>query len=347
MNWRATEIESPFHLLPSPHPSPPCLPVGRLGGEGKGEGKEEMARYILKRIFMLIPVLIGVSLVSFSLLHMVPGDPAVLLAGEDANPDFIKALRKEYGLDKPLYVQYFHFISHVVRGDFGISIRNREPVIKLLKERFLFTIQLSFLSILIAGSIGLIAGVISSTKQYSLFDNLSMVGALFGISMPIFWFGLLLMLFFSVQLRWFPAGGKGTIMHLVLPAIALGAASSAVIARMTRASMLEVIRQDYIRTARANGLREFIVIYKHALKNAMIPVITVFGLEFGYMLGGAVLTETVFSLPGVGRLMVEGIFQRDYPVVQGSMLLVATTFVLVNLLTDIAYAFFDPKIRYE
>jgi ABC-type dipeptide/oligopeptide/nickel transport system permease component len=309
--------------------------------------KKEMGRYILKRILMLLPVLFGVSLISFSLLHMVPGDPALLLAGEDANPDFIRALRTEYGLDRPLYVQYVHFVSHVVRGDFGISIRNREPVINLLRERFLFTIQLSFLSILIAGFIGLIAGVISSTKQYSFFDHLSMVGALFGISMPIFWFGLLLMLIFSVHLRWFPAGGKGTIVHLILPAIALGAASSAMIARMTRASMLEVIRQDYIRTARANGLREVIVIYKHALKNAMIPVITVFGLEFGYMLGGAVLTETVFSLPGVGRLMVEGIFQRDYPVVQGSMLLVATTFVFVNLLTDIAYAFFDPKIRYE
>jgi len=325
-------------------PSPNCDTVSL---ERRVREKVKMARYIFKRIIMLLPVLIGVSLVSFSLLHIVPGDPAVLLAGEDANEEFIKAVRTEYGLDKPLYIQYFQFISHVVLGDFGISIRNREPVIKLLKERFLFTVQLSFLSILIAGFIGLIAGIISSTKQYSLFDNLSMVGALFGISMPIFWLGLLLMLVFSVQLRWFPAGGKGTLIHLILPAIALGAASSAVIARMTRASMLEIIRQDYIRTARANGLREFIVIYKHALKNAMIPVITVFGLEFGYMLGGAVLTETVFSLPGVGRLMVEGIFQRDYPVVQGSMLLVATTFVLVNLLTDIAYAFFDPKIRYE
>jgi ABC-type dipeptide/oligopeptide/nickel transport system permease component len=165
--------------------------------------------------------------------------------------------------------------------------------------------------------------------------------------MPIFWLGLLLMLVFSVYLRWLPAGGSGELRHLVLPAIALGAASAAVIARMTRASMLEIIRQDYIRTARANGLKEWVVIYQHALKNAMIPVITVFGLEFGYMLGGAVLTETVFSLPGVGRLMVEGIFQRDYAVVQGSMLLVAATFVLVNLLTDIAYALFDPKIRYE
>jgi ABC-type dipeptide/oligopeptide/nickel transport system permease component len=306
-----------------------------------------MFRYILKRLAMLIPVLFGVTIVSFSLLQIVPGDPAVLLAGEDANPDFIEAVRKEYGFDQPLYVQYFRFISHAVQGDFGISIRNREPVINLLKQRFAFTVQLSFLSILIAAFIGLIAGVISATRQYSIFDNLSMVGALFGISMPIFWLGLLLMLVFSVYLGWFPAGGSGGLKHLILPAIALGAASAAVIARMTRASMLEVVRQDYIRTARANGLREWVVIYKHALKNAMIPVITVFGLEFGYMLGGAVLTETVFSLPGVGRLMVEGIFQRDYAVVQGSMLLVAATFVLVNLLTDIAYAFFDPKIRYD
>jgi len=306
-----------------------------------------MTLYILKRLAMLIPVLLGVTIVSFSLLQIVPGDPAVLLAGEDANPDFIEAVRKEYGFDQPLYVQYFRFISHAVQGDFGISIRNREPVINLLKQRFAFTVQLSFLSILIAAFIGLIAGVISATRQYSIFDNLSMVGALFGISMPIFWLGLLLMLVFSVYLGWFPAGGSGGLKHLILPAIALGAASAAVIARMTRASMLEVVRQDYIRTARANGLREWVVIYKHALKNAMIPVITVFGLEFGYMLGGAVLTETVFSLPGVGRLMVEGIFQRDYAVVQSSMLLVAATFVLVNLLTDIAYAFFDPKIRYE
>ncbi len=306
-----------------------------------------MVRYILKRLAMLVPVLFGVTVVSFSLLQIVPGDPAVLLAGEDANPDFIEAVRKEYGFDQPLYIQYFRFISHAVQGDFGISIRNREPVVNLLIQRFAFTVQLSFLSILVAAFIGLVAGVISATRQYSIFDNLSMVGALFGISMPIFWLGLLLMLVFSVYLGWFPAGGSGGLKHLVLPAIALGAASAAVIARMTRASMLEVIRQDFIRTARANGLKEWVVIYKHALKNAMIPVITVFGLEFGYMLGGAVLTETVFSLPGVGRLMVEGIFQRDYAVVQGSMILVAGTFVLVNLATDIAYALFDPKIRYE
>lgn len=306
-----------------------------------------MIRYVLKRLAMLVPVLFGVTLVSFSLLQIVPGDPAVLLAGEDANPEFIEAVRKEYGFDQPLHRQYLRFVARAVQGDFGISIRNREPVIHLLLQRFSFTVKLSFLSILIAAAIGLFAGVVSATRQYSFFDHASMVGALFGISMPIFWLGLLLMLVFSVHLRWFPAGGSGELRHLILPAVALGAASAAVIARMTRASMLEVIRQDYIRTARANGLRETVVIYKHALKNAMIPVITVFGLEFGYMLGGAVLTETVFSLPGVGRLMVEGIFQRDYAVVQGAMLLVATTFVLVNLLTDIAYALVDPKIRYE
>ena len=306
-----------------------------------------MIRYILKRLAMLVPVLLGVSIISFALLRLVPGDPAVLLAGEDANPDFIEAVRKEYGFDQPLHVQYLRFMGNVLQGDFGISIRSREPVVNLLKQRFIFTLKLSLCAILIASLIGLIAGIISATRQYSIFDNLSMIGALFGISMPIFWLGLLLMLIFGVYLRWLPVGGSGELRHLVLPALAMGAASAAVIARMTRASMLEVIRQDFIRTARANGLRERVVIYKHALKNAMIPVITVFGLEFGYMLGGAVLTETVFSLPGIGRLMVEGIFQRDYAVVQGAMILVATTFVVVNLLTDIAYAFFDPKIRYE
>ena len=306
-----------------------------------------MLRYITKRIIMLLPVLFGVSLISFAFLHMVPGDPVTLLAGDQADQGYIETLKKEYGLDRPLYIQYLQFVSHVVRGDFGTSIRSREPVIKLLKVRFIFTTQLASLSILIAGLIGLIAGVISATKRYSIIDNVCMVGSLFGISVPIFWFALLLMLVFAVYLGWFPAGGSGTLKHLILPAVALGASSSAVIARMTRASMLEVIRQDYIRTARANGFGEMIIVYKHALKNAMIPVITVFGLEFGYMLGGAVLTETVFSLPGLGRLMVEGIFQRDYPVVQGAMLLVATTFVLINLLTDIVYSIFDPRIRYE
>ncbi|MGE5850685.1 MAG: ABC transporter permease, partial [Candidatus Methylomirabilota bacterium] len=274
-----------------------------------------MLRYILHRIFMLIPVLFGVTFVSFSLLHMVPGDPAEVLAGLEATREDVDRIRREYGLDQPLAVQYVRFVVSAAQGDLGISIQSRHPVGELLFQRLTFTLQLSMISILVASAIGLLAGIISSTRQYSIFDTTSMLGALFGISMPIFWLGLLLILVFAVKLHWLPSGGTGTFGHLILPAIALGSASAAVIARMTRASMLEVTRQDYIRTARATGYRESIVIFRHGLKNAMIPVLTVFGLEFGYMLGGAVLTETVFSLPGVGRLMVEGNFQRDYPVV--------------------------------
>jgi len=306
-----------------------------------------MIAYILRRLLMLVPVLFGVVLVSFSLLHLVPGDPAQILAGEVATAQDIARIRAEYGLDKPLVVQFGHFVWNAARGDFGISIQSRHPVKELLFQRLTFTLQLSLASILVASTIGLLAGIISSTRQYSVFDTASMLGALFGISMPIFWLGILLILVFAVKLHWLPSGGTGSLRYLVLPAIALGSASAAVIARMTRASMLEVARQDYIRTARATGYAERVVIFRHALKNAMIPVLTVFGLEFGYMLGGAVLTETVFSLPGIGRLLVEGIFMRDYPVVQGAMMVVGTTFVLVNLLTDVAYAFFDPRIRYD
>src|SRR5574341_545797 len=328
---------------------------GRAGPQGPGlclsplfsKALRTMLRYILHRIAMLIPVLFGVTLVSFSLLHLVPGDPAEILGGQEATAEDIARIRREYGLDQPLFVQYLHFVANATRGDLGISIQSRHPVNELLFQRLAFTLQLSLFSILVASAIGLLAGIVSSTRQYSIFDNASMLGALFGISMPIFWLGLLFILIFAVKLHWLPSGGTGTFSHLVLPAIALGSASTAVIARMTRASMLEVERQDYIRTARATGRSERVVIFGHALKNAMIPVLTVFGLEFGYMLGGAVLTETVFSLPGIGRLLVEGIFARDYPVVQGAMIVVATTFVLVNLLTDVAYAFLDPRIRYE
>ena len=306
-----------------------------------------MIAYILRRIIMLIPVLFGVALVSFSLLHVVPGDPAEILGGQEATAEDVARIRMEYGLDKPLVVQFGRFVWNAARGDLGISIQTRHPVKELLAQRLSFTLRLSLASILVASLIGLLAGIVSSVRQYSLFDTTSMLGALFGISMPIFWLALLLILLFSVKLHWFPAGGTGGLRHLVLPAVALGSASAAVIARMTRASMLEVTRQDYIRTARATGYHETVVIFRHALKNAMIPVLTVFGLEFGQMLGGAVLTETVFSLPGIGRLLVEGIFARDYQVVQGAMMVVATIFVLVNLLTDLAYAFFDPRIRYE
>jgi ABC-type dipeptide/oligopeptide/nickel transport system permease component len=306
-----------------------------------------MLRYILHRVFMLAPVLFGVTLVAFFLLHLVPGDPAEILAGQEATKEDVDRIRVEYGLDKPLAVQYVRFVVSAAQGDLGISIQSRHPVRELLFQRLTFTLQLSLASILVASAIGHLAGIVSSTRQYSIFDTASMLGALFGISMPIFWLGLLLILVFAVKLHWLPSGGTGGLRYLILPAIALGSASAAVIARMTRASMLEVTRQDYIRTARATGYRESVVIFRHGLKNAMIPVLTVFGLEFGTMLGGAVLTETVFALPGIGRLLVEGIFARDYPVVQGAMVAVATTFVLVNLLTDVAYAFFDPRIRYE
>src|SRR5262245_43034206 len=306
-----------------------------------------MAAFIVRRLILLVPVLVGVSLGSFGLLQLVPGDPALILAGQEATEEVLAQIRHEYGLDRPLPVQFLVYLKNAVRGNLGISIQSRQPVSTLIAQRVPFNLRRAFLAILFSAALGVVAGIVAATRRNSVLDLAALFGALLGISLPIFWLGLLMILVFSVRLQWFPAGGSGTLAHLVLPAIVLGAASSAVIARMTRASMLEVLRQDYVRTARAKGVREWRIVYRDALKNAMIPILTVFGLEFGYNLGGAVLTETVFSLPGLGRLIVEGIFARDYPVVQGAMLVVATTFVLVNLLTDIAYAFFDPRIRYE
>jgi peptide/nickel transport system permease protein len=303
--------------------------------------------YITRRLVLIVPVLLGVSLGSFALLHLVPGDPAMILAGQEATEEVLGRIRHEHGLDRSLPIQFVIYAGNALRGNLGISIQSRQPVATLIAERFPFTLRLACLAILVSAALGVVAGVLAATRRNSILDLAALLGSLVGISLPIFWLGLLMMLVFAVRLQWLPAGGSGSAVHLVLPALVLGASSSAVIARMTRASMLEVLRQDYVRTARAKGVRERSVIYRHALKNAMIPILTVFGLEFGYNLGGAVLTETVFSLPGLGRLIVEGIFARDYPVVQGSMLVVATTFVLVNLVTDVAYAFVDPRIRYE
>jgi len=306
-----------------------------------------MIVYVLRRLLLLIPVLVGVSLISFALLQLVPGDPALILAGEEATEEVLARIRQEYGLNRPLPIQFLAYLRHALHGDLGISIQSRQPVATLLAQRLPFTLKLAFLAILVSATLGVIAGIVAATHRNSSIDIAALLGSLVGISLPIFWLGLLAILVFSVKLRWLPSGGTGTIAHLLLPALVLGAASSAVIARTTRASMLEVLRQDYVRTARAKGVSDRLVVYRHALGNAMIPILTVFGLEFGYNLGGAVLTETVFSLPGVGRLIVEGIFARDYPVVQGALLVVATTFVLVNLVTDVAYAFFDPRIRYD
>jgi peptide/nickel transport system permease protein len=306
-----------------------------------------VGNYLIKRLLVIIPIMLGVTIITFSMIHLCPGDPAVILAGADATQEGIERIREEYGLNKPLVTQYYDFMSRLLRGDLGRSLFSKLPISELLAQRYWVTMKLAVFGILFSFLIGIFPGVIAAVKQYSLFDNLSMIGALFGASMPIFWIGLLLMLFFSVKIHLFPAGGGTDLYSLFLPALSLGAYSAALIARITRASMLEVIRQDYVRTARANGLRENIVIYKHCLKNAMIPIITVVGLQFGYLLGGTVLVEVVFSIPGMGKLLVDAIFQRDYPVVQSTMILVSLSFVVVNLLTDIAYTIFDPRIGYQ
>jgi ABC-type dipeptide/oligopeptide/nickel transport system permease component len=306
-----------------------------------------MLRYALRRVLLVVPVLVGVSVASFLLLHLIPGDPAVILAGVEARPEELDAIRREFGLTDPLAVQYLRYVARAVRGDLGISIRTREPVSATLAGRLAFTVQLTVASLLLAVGIGVAAGVLAATHQNSWVDSGVMVLALVGVSMPSFWLGLLLLLVFSGMLQWLPSGGGGSLRHLILPAIVLGTSGAPVIARLTRASMLEVIRQDYIRTLRAYGLPDLLVVYKHGLRNAINPVITLVGLQFGFLLAGAVIVETVFALPGVGRLMVTAIFSRDYPVIQGGLLVIAVAFVLVNLLTDLTYGWVNPRVRYE
>ncbi len=304
-----------------------------------------MINYLLRRVILAIPVLLGVTIISFSILRLVPGDPALVLAGEEATQEQVLHIRQEYGLDRPIAVQYALFMRHLAVGDLGISYRNRAPVTELLQERFLFTIKLSLMSIILASVVGVVVGVFAANKRGSMLDTFSMLGALIGISTPVFWMGLIFILIFAVKLRMLPAGGTGSLRHLILPAIVLGAQPAAMMARLTRSVMVEILRQDYIRTARAFGLSELRIIFAHALPNAMLSVVTIFGLQFGSMLGGAVLTESVFALPGLGRLVVDSIFARDYPVVQGGILVIATTFVIVNLLTDMLYSSIDPRIR--
>ncbi|MDR7428426.1 MAG: ABC transporter permease [Armatimonadota bacterium] len=305
-----------------------------------------MAGYVGRRLLLLLPVLLGVLTVVFVLMRAVPGDPARLIAGPEATQTELEAVRREWGLDAPLPVQYLQYLSRVARGDLGESIRSRRPVTVELAARFPNTLRLALASLLIMTVLGVSAGILAATHQNTFLDYASMAVALVGISMPIFWLGLMLMLLFSLYLGWLPATGRDGPAHLVLPAITLGTALTAVVARITRASMLEVLRQDYIRTARAKGLSERLVVWAHALRNALIPTVTVVGLNFGGLLSGAVLTETVFAWPGIGRLIVDAIEMRDYPVVQGGVLLVALTYSLVNLIVDVAYAFIDPRIRY-
>jgi peptide/nickel transport system permease protein len=301
--------------------------------------------FIIRRIFQMIPVLLGVTLVVFLIMQLVPGDPAVLLAGEGATEEKIQQVRQQLGLDRPLAVQYIDYVLDVAKGDFGESIRTNRPVIDEIMTRLPVTIQLAFVSIIVTVVLGLIAGVVSATKQYSLSDITLMIIALLGVSLPNFWLGLMLILYFSVKLHLFPVAGWGTWQHMVLPAITLGTAGAAIVARMTRSTMLDVIRQDYIRTARAKGVKERVIVYKHALKNALIPVVTVVGLQFGSLLGGTVLTESVFAINGLGRLIVDAIRMRDLPMVQGAVLVVSVIFVCVNLCVDIVYRLLNKRIE--
>ncbi len=304
-----------------------------------------MHKYIIRRLLLLIPVILGVTFLVFTIMYFTPGNPARLILGESAQPEQIAALEEEMGLNDPFIVQYFKFITKALTGDFGRSYSTKRPVFDEVFQRFPATLKLTVAAMCIAVFIGIPVGIISATKQYSALDSISMIGALIGVSMPVFWLGLMLILVFSVNLRILPSSGSDTLLHLILPAFSLGVGSAAIITRMTRSSMLEVIRQDYIRTARSKGVAEKKVVNKHALKNALIPVVTVIGLQFGGLLGGAVLTETVFSWPGVGRLMVDAIKQKDSPMVLATVVFISVTFSFVNLLVDMLYAFIDPRIK--
>ncbi len=334
-----------------------------------------MKEYILKRLAMLVVVLLGVSIITFVLVRAAPGDPAIHLAGEHASAQVIERIREKYHLNDPIYVQYLIWIKMALQGDLGRSIESHELVTTEIIERLPTTLELSLVAIIIASIFGIIAGILSAVRQYSAVDYSVMFGALFGVSMPVFWLGLMMLFIFGVKLDLMPIGGRLTagvyleritglyvvdsiltlngealldaVKHLVLPSIALATIPMATIARMTRSSMLEVLRQDYIRTERAKGLSERVVVYKHAIKNALIPIVTVIGMNIGLLMGGAVLTETIFTLPGLGKYIADAILAYDYPVIQGFTLFFATAFVVINLITDLIYVYIDPRIRYR
>lgn len=306
-----------------------------------------MLRYIGERALQTVPVLIGISIVTFLMLHLVPGDPVLLFAGDKPMSEEQAAMiRHQLGLDRPLAVQYEEYAGRLVRGDLGRALRSQRPVLDSILEVLPATVQLTLAALAIATAIGLALGISAALAHRTWLDTAAMGVAILGVSMPVFYSSLLLLLLFSFTLGWLPATGEGGLDHLVLPATALGLVSSAVLARLVRSGMLGVLRQDYIVTARAKGLSRAIVVRRHALRNALIPVITMLGLQLGALLGGAVVTETIFSRPGLGRLAVDAILNRDFPLVQGTVLVAAVVYVLVNLLVDIAYAAVDPRIHY-
>jgi peptide/nickel transport system permease protein len=334
-----------------------------------------MTRYLLRRLVLTIPILLGVSLLVFLMLHSAGGDPAQTILGARADPESLAALRRELGLDQPLPVQYVAFLSGAVRGDFGRSYRSNTPVIAEIAARFPATIELAVAAMVIAVVTGVIFGTLAAVRRHSLLDYVSSTVVLLGVSIPTFWLGLILIIVFGLWLRWLPisgrvdprlgadpslpfltltsllqgnwAVGKDALRHIILPALTLAAWPAAIVARMTRASLIESLGQDYVRTARGKGLPEQLIVVSHAARNALLPVLTVVGLEFGTLLGGAVVTETIFSWPGLGQLTVAAIGARDYQMVQGVVVLLGAVFVLLNLLVDVLYAVLDPRIRYE
>jgi peptide/nickel transport system permease protein len=302
-------------------------------------------RFLVRRLVLATPVLLGVATIVFALVHLIPGDPVQAMLGDAASPESVAELRSRLGLDRPLPVQYAAFLSGAAHGDLGVSLRTNERVTAAIAARLPATIELALAAMLVAVAIAIPAGVVAAVKAGTVADHAATTLALVGISMPNFWLGPLLAIVFSVGLGWLPVSGRGTLAHLVLPAITLGAPLAAVLARMTRASLIEELRELYVTAARARGLSTARVVLKHALRNSLIPIVTVLGLQVGGVLTGAVITETLFAWPGVGRLLIQSIGFRDYPLVQGCILLIAVTYVSVNLLTDMAYAYLDPRIR--
>ncbi|KGX92960.1 glutathione ABC transporter permease [Pontibacillus halophilus JSM 076056 = DSM 19796] len=305
-----------------------------------------MLKYSAKRIVTMIPLLFVISIIAFLFVHFIPGDPARIIAGNDATLEEIESIQEKYGLTDPLYKQYGSFMSNLLQGDLGTSIVSGRPVIDMIKERFIPTLTLTLASMFWALLFGLLIGVIAAVKRNKWQDHLSMFLAVSGVSIPSFWLGLVLIQVFSVQLGWFPTGGIDGIQSYILPSITLGAGVAAIIARFTRSSVMDVLKEDYIRTGRAKGISEIKVVNGHGLRNALIPVVTMAGLQFGFLLSGSIITETIFSWPGLGRLLINSITARDYPVIQAEILLFSLEFLLINLLVDLLYGFLNPKIRY-
>ncbi|RKZ47893.1 MAG: glutathione ABC transporter permease GsiC [Candidatus Parabeggiatoa sp. nov. 3] len=306
-----------------------------------------MLSFLFSRLLSTVIVVLGVVTIVFLLIHLVPGDPVQAMLGESAQPTDLEALREALGLNQPLIMQWWHYMTGLLQGDLGESLYSKEPIIDILIERFPATLELAFAGLCIAVLIALPLGSIAALRKDSIWDNGSMVFSLLGVSIPNFWLGPMLILLFSLTLGWFPVSGREGPLSLVLPALTLGTALAAILARMVRSTLLEVLNEDYIRTARAKGLRESAVVIHHALRNAALPIITVLGLQLGTLLGGAVITEIIFAWPGIGQLTIDAIHRRDYPVVQACILLISLSYVLVNTLTDIVYAWLDPRVRYS